>query len=92
MLAFYGIALARHAELLEVIPTEDFDERQDVWLHRNNHNHLRFTRILRSCYLLDLKAEARALGSFLDQLAAARPADVSEVTRGFWARASRGLP
>jgi hypothetical protein len=30
MLAFYGIAVDRHAGMLEVIPTEELEERQDV--------------------------------------------------------------
>ena len=90
MLAFYGLALVRRAEALDVSLTPAFVERRNVWLHRNNHNHLRLTRILRCRYLLSLTAEAQALGRRLDQIAEAEPQDVSEGTRAFWARASSG--
>jgi Opioid growth factor receptor (OGFr) conserved region len=92
MLAFYGLALVHRGDALEVVPNATFTERRNVWLRRNNHNHLRLTRILRCCYLLGLRAEAHAFGYFLDQLAQAHPVEVSPVTRSFWARAARGLP
>jgi hypothetical protein len=92
MLAFYGLAMAPRGEVLEVAPTPAFAERRKVWLHRNNHNHLRLTRILRSCYLLSLRAEAEALGRCLEQIAETDPRDVSNETRRFWARASSGQP
>jgi hypothetical protein len=92
MLAFYGLAMVHHGQAREVVATATFTERKSVWLRRNNHNHLRLTRILRCCHLLGLRAEAQAMGYFLDQLAQARPTDVTAVTRAFWARAARGRP
>jgi opioid growth factor receptor-like protein len=90
MLAFYGLAMTESGGPLVVSPTPDFAERRKVWLRPYNHNHLRLTRILRSCYLLSLRAEAAALGGYLDDLAAENPETLNEETRGYWARASVG--
>jgi hypothetical protein len=92
MLAFFGIALQVSVEGPKVVPGPDWPERQAHWVHANNHNHLRLTRILRSCHLLGLRAEATALGGFLEHVAADNPGTVTLVTRAFWERASRGLP
>jgi len=90
MLAFYGLSMIESDGRLVVAPGPDFAERRKVWLRPHNHNHLRITRILRSCYLLSLRAEAAALGSHLNDLANANPGIVSEETRSYWARASVG--
>ena len=92
MLAFFGLVLQTTADGPRVVPGPDWQERQASWLHANNHNHLRLTRILRSCHLLGLREESTALWRFLDQLTAESPGSVTFVTRSFWERAARGLP
>jgi hypothetical protein len=100
MLAFYGLVLREganhppHADDpgVEAHPGPNHEERWREWLQADDHNHLRLTRILRSCHLLGLRSEAQALGSLLDRLAADHPGAVSRVTRDYWARASKGLP
>jgi hypothetical protein len=92
MLSFYGLALEVEADGPKVVPGSDWPERRADWLRANNHNHLRLTRILRSVHLLGLCEEAKALGRFLDQIAADNPGTVTLVTRAFWERASRGQP
>ncbi len=91
MLAFFGVALQASPDGPEVVPCPDWQERQADWLRANNHNHLRLTRILRSCHLLGLGEEAAALGRFLEQVASDNPGTATLVTRAFWERASKGV-
>lgn len=92
MLAFYALALEVSAEGPKVVPRPDWRERQADWLRANNHDHLRLTRVLRSSHLLGLRAEAAALGRFLEQVAADNPGTVTLVTQAFWGRAAQGMP
>lgn len=82
MLAFYGLAMQGDPPV--VAPTEQFVERASIWLTAGNHNHLRLSRILRSCSLLGLEQEARALQQCLLATAAANPERVTAETVEFW--------
>jgi hypothetical protein len=53
----------------------------------NNHNFLRISRILRSCSLLGLAAEAAAFLEALEALGETRRPVVGPVTLSYWRRA-----
>lgn len=57
MLAFYGFTWSGD----RIVKAPSFSERSRNWLHSGNHNHLRFTRILRSLRVLSEPRAARAL-------------------------------
>jgi phosphoribulokinase len=63
MLAFYGLRREQGAtgEVLIAMDEARFLERSRNWLRPGNHNHLRLTRIMQSLWILDLRAEAKAL-------------------------------
>lgn len=64
MLAFYGFAW----EGERIVRSALFPERSANWLHAQNHNHLRLTRMLRSLNLLGEPQAARALFSALSDV------------------------
>lgn len=86
MLAFYGSTMQGDPPV--VSPTDTFTDRAEVWLTAGNHNHLRLSRIVRSCALLGLEKEARALQQYLLAIAAANPARVTPETVEFWKAAT----
>lgn len=59
MLEFYGLQLNENRA---VVPSPSFSDRSLIWRCRNNHNHLRLTRILLSLYTLGLEDMSVALG------------------------------
>lgn len=62
---------------------ERFYRDNDAWLRRNDHNHLRITRILKSVSLLCSKEDAREFHAFiLGRVEAAQP--VTEESLGYW--------
>lgn len=66
----------------------EFAERARVWLQPGNHNHLRLTRVLKSLCLLGREAEARALLSCLEEIAADEGREaISPRTLEFWRHA-----
>lgn len=60
-----------------------------TWLTRNNHNHLRITRIIRSLRVLGCAVEAEAFYTALKDVADGR-GGISARSMGFWTRAARG--
>jgi hypothetical protein len=85
MLSFYGLKF--NPESGDVEPAANFAERAANWLHRNNHNHLRITRILYCLMALGLPQRARAFFRCLTQLRAQHPDAISAKTFGFWQNA-----
>jgi hypothetical protein len=86
MLRFYGFELAEDGGPV-VRPGERWAERTASWVTPGDHNFLRISRILRSCSLLGLAAEAAAFLEALEALAEARRPVVGPVTLSYWRRA-----
>jgi hypothetical protein len=88
MLAFYGLRRTRDDAGAVRIEIDDarFGDRGPTWLHPNNHNHLRLTRIMQSLAALGLPDEARALQRCLLHDVADGPGagQVTPGTIGFW--------
>ncbi|KAL9602691.1 MAG: hypothetical protein Q9219_001681 [cf. Caloplaca sp. 3 TL-2023] len=78
----------KEGPIFTVKPSPQFLGNSKRWLTKYNHNHLRITRIVRSCRVLGLEAEARA---FYDALVKAIKRQgkgvVSAKTLMFWQRA-----
>jgi hypothetical protein len=99
MLTFYGLQFTTTtkdnndtdtpSETITRAP--NFTTASPNWLTRFNHNHLRLTRIIRSCRVLGLEGEASALHGFLttdEQVTGT----VSLRSQIYWSRAAeRGL-
>jgi hypothetical protein len=86
MLRFYGFELVADGKPV-VRPGAGWDDRVGRWVTPNNHNFLRISRILRSCSLLGLAAEAAAFLEALEALAETRRPVVGHVTVSYWRRA-----
>jgi len=85
MLDFYGFTLDRSQKTITAAVY--FKGRARNWLSRNNHNHLRITRILKCLMLCGLDDYALAFHAVLVQVA--RPDKVSSATLRFWEDAVR---
>ncbi|KAL8851925.1 MAG: hypothetical protein Q9221_003136 [Calogaya cf. arnoldii] len=95
MLRFYGFLLltsdgGEHPEDTgcQVITAENFTSVSRHWITRFDHNHLRITRIIRSCRVLGLEAEAEAFYEALLDIAGGRRGVFSKKTLMFWRRAA----
>ena len=89
MLAFYGFAWRGEA----VVEGTGFAAAAQNWLHPENHNHLRLTRMLRSLRVLGLEQEATMLWRMLKDVSrqggdAGRPR-ITDRTLAFWDEALR---
>jgi hypothetical protein len=91
MLGFYGLRWEGGA----VVRASSFSTRARVWLSPGNHNHLRWTRILRSLALAGLQAESAAslavLRTIAEEQSAERVPAISPTTLAFWEGAGREL-
>ncbi|HVX86759.1 MAG TPA: opioid growth factor receptor-related protein [Phycisphaerae bacterium] len=88
MLNFYGLTRSAAA----ITRAQNFPARAHNYLHPNNHNHLRLTRILRSTHLLGLEQESGALLTALLAIAHDHPAAITPPTLHFWQNASHVAP
>ncbi|HUU87656.1 MAG TPA: opioid growth factor receptor-related protein [Candidatus Glassbacteria bacterium] len=61
------------------------------WTSKNNHNHLRISRIIRCLALVGLSQEANDFYRFILKLAIERNAEISETTLKYWEAASKGI-
>jgi Opioid growth factor receptor (OGFr) conserved region len=87
MLTFYGLRRdARDGTVRIEIDETRFTDRAERWLHPNNHNHLRLTRIMQSLATLGLPQEAKALQRCLvHDIGEGSTADrITPATLGFW--------
>lgn len=90
MLAFYGLRCDLGPDLRPVVSRADsFTERATVWLHTNNHNHLRLTRIMTCLRLLGLDQYSATLQQCLEDVATAYPERISTETRRYWRNTRR---
>ena len=99
MLHFYGLELSNSSstsggqnpqsrQTYEVHPGPNFVQGSRYWLTKFNHNHLRITRIIRSCRVLGLGGEAKAFYDALIRVAQENKAVISQRTLMFWQRAA----
>ncbi|KAL8757918.1 MAG: hypothetical protein Q9199_001882, partial [Rusavskia elegans] len=92
MLKFYGFLLliddSEHEPVCQVITADNFTAVSRNWITRFDHNHLRITRIIRSCRVLGLEAEAEAFYEALTDIAGERRGVFSRKTLMFWRRAA----
>jgi hypothetical protein len=84
MLRFYGLEMTVKGNAVRVARSDEFRERQAIWLNRGNHNFLRLTRILRCLSILHAAALSRALLVCLLDIATEHPGVISERTIGYW--------
>lgn len=82
MLDFYG--LEWYDSRTEIKMSDSFDERSKVWLTKNNHNHLRITRILKCLQYFELEAESKAFFNCLVEIKAKHPNKITDATWKFW--------
>ncbi len=69
---------------------QSFYTETEHWLRRNNHNHRRITRIIKSVVLLGLTEEAEDFYTFvLRRVEMAQP--VTEESLGFWRDSIKGI-
>lgn len=87
MLAFYGFTWSGD----RIVKAPSFSERSRNWLHSGNHNHLRFTRTLRSLRVLGEPQAACALFDMLsdiyDEERRAGHSSIARASFEFWQRA-----
>jgi hypothetical protein len=88
ILAFYGFERVEGQSGPVVRQSPKFPERSPVWLTRQNHNHLRLSRILRFLVLAGLEPLALAFWRALDEVSRAQPHIVGERTARFWREAA----
>lgn len=96
LLRFYGFRLSPHGSADEAADIKyrvnlgvNFPEASRNWVTRFDHNHLRITRIIRSCRVLGLEDEAQAFHAALLSVAAAKPGVISQKSFMFWGRAAQ---
>lgn len=92
MLKFYGFVLVSHTEgggsPYEVRQGPHFHQASPNWVKRFDHNHLRITRIIRSCRVLGLEDESTAFYAALLRVAEENPGVISQKSLMFWGRAA----
>ncbi|KAL8762588.1 MAG: hypothetical protein Q9184_001442 [Pyrenodesmia sp. 2 TL-2023] len=92
MLKFYGFDLIPRAEgeesHYEVRKGSNFPEASPNWVKRFDHNHLRITRIIRSCRVLGLEDEALAFHEALKMVAQENQGVISQKSLMYWQRAA----
>ncbi len=87
MVEFYGWTVTDEPAIAK---SPRFDQAAANWLHPNNHNHLRITRILRSVHLLGLEAYADAFFRALIALYHSPLGDeqITSTTFSYWQNAA----
>lgn len=83
MLRFFGMKWAGN----EIMPQENINIREHIWLKRSGHNHLRISRIIRSlalCGHLELSQKFQL--AMLDT--ASQHGEVSEESQQYWRNAN----
>lgn len=82
MLEFYGLEWDANGRA--IIESSTFSSRAKVWLNKNNHNHLRITRILTSLNLLGLDKESRLFYDQLGKIYTQYPGKIDPQTWKIW--------
>ncbi len=89
MLHFYGLQVNESGSAdIEIIKSDEYRERKNVWLNPGNHNYLRLTRILTSLKLLGLENHAKSLFKCLSQLYEEESRCIGSSSYGFWKNAA----
>lgn len=89
MMRFYGIRMSLVDGKVVFGTADDFPDRAPYWLRQKNHNFLRLTRIMQSLCILGQDRIARALQSFLLDLAESEQYSkiIGPTTAIFWVEA-----
>lgn len=81
MLRFYGLKRKEN----KISRSKNFSQRSDEWLYKDNHNHLRLSRIIQSLHILGLEKLAQNLKTELLEIAEIYGPDrVSLTTKNYW--------
>ncbi|KAI4216352.1 MAG: hypothetical protein LQ351_001362 [Letrouitia transgressa] len=89
MLRFYGFELHTTSPgELQVVQDSNFREAAQNWVSRSDHNHLRITRIIRSCRVLGLENEAAAFHEALRKVIQ-ETGRIGVLSQKYWARAAK---
>ncbi|KAL9041730.1 MAG: hypothetical protein Q9214_004008 [Letrouitia sp. 1 TL-2023] len=89
MLHFYGFELRTTSTgEVQVVQGSNFREAAQNWVKRTDHNHLRITRIIRSCRVLGLENEATAFYEALRNVIQ-EAGRIGVLSQKYWARAAR---
>lgn len=84
MLKFYGLKLSYENTYIIVEKGDNWQENSMRWLHLNNHNYLRLTRIMKSLCLMNMQNYAKSLYVTLMQINEEFPGCISEPTLNYW--------
>ena len=96
MLDFYGFSLETHYNgtrpyrpmyAIEVVPSDKYNERINVWCYLHDHNMRRITRILKCLATLGCKKHAIAFFNALSKLYNERQNQIGETAFRFWREA-----
>ncbi|KAL9612338.1 MAG: hypothetical protein Q9167_003071 [Letrouitia subvulpina] len=89
MLQFYGFELRTTSTgEVQVVQGSNFREAAQNWVKRMDHNHLRITRIIRSCRVLGLETEAAAFYEALKNVIKVT-GHIGVSSQKYWARAAK---
>jgi hypothetical protein len=84
MLSFYNLKLEGTSVEPVISADVSFPDKSRNWLRKNNHNHLRLTRIMDSLTTLGLAQYAKALFKCLMEIRKANSKGISEKTFQCW--------
>ncbi|KAL8702962.1 MAG: hypothetical protein Q9201_003866 [Fulgogasparrea decipioides] len=91
MTLFYGFSWGNENGKVDIAPNNHdtvFKKASKNWLMPFNHNHLRITRIIRSCRVLGLEDDAQAFYAAFLNVAKQRPGVISQRSLMYWQRAA----
>ncbi len=91
MLKFYGLqSVESKSGSLKIVKSPEFGSKSLNWLKRENHNHLRLTRIMTSAGFLGLRDYSTAMLACLEEIATEFPEGFSAQTIQIWRAAANG--
>jgi hypothetical protein len=92
MLRFYGLQCSEiNNTNIEIIRSDEYQDRKLNWLNPRNHNYLRITRILTSLRILGLENYAQAFFNRLSQIYLEEGQAIGNETYAYWERAASSL-
>lgn len=91
MLKYYGLqSVESKSGSLKIVKSPEFGSKSLNWLKRENHNHLRLTRIMTSAGFLGLRDYSTAILACLEEIATEFPEGFSAQTIQIWRAAANG--
>ena len=80
MLSFYGF----NFDGIKIQKADDFEERKNVYLKKNNHNYKRITRIIKSLKLFELENESNLVKETFINLYSEYSEEIGGNTLKYW--------